>query len=157
MGFSVSGSTAVIFAGIFIALVMVASSFQATSSEVSSAWEVSQSNTVEQKNTEMEVTEVTYNQTSNEVFVNVTNNGSATLSKDKLDLLVNGSLDSTRTVDLYIDGVWDSSTDIWVPRVKGTVTAGGIPTKPSGVKVVVDHGVSDINESDIQTTTWSGP
>jgi flagellar protein FlaF len=140
MGFSVSGSAAVIFLGVIISLSIATSALQTTSSGVTEAWNDRISDQLAEKNTEIAITNTSYNGTIDELTVNATNNGTTTLSVDKIDLLVDGRLKPDRTADI----VGADGTEIWLSGERLVLTANA--TDPNSAKVVVENGVSDFEE-----------
>jgi flagellar protein FlaF len=140
MGFSVSGSAAVIFLGIIISLSIAMSALQTTSSGVTEAWNDRISDQLAEENTEIEITNTSYNGTREEITVNATNNGTTTLSVDKIDLLVDGRLRPDRTADI----VGADGTYIWLSGEKLVLVANA--TNPDSVKIVVENGVSEFKE-----------
>ncbi|MCX2818426.1 fla cluster protein FlaF [Haladaptatus sp. F3-133] len=143
MGFSVSGSTAVIFLGIVISVGIVLSAAQTTGSELSNSWNQRTSDMLGQKNTYINVTDAKYNKTLSKVTVNATNMGSTTLSIDKLNLLVDGNLKPDRGVQV----VGARKSSLWLPGEKISFT-GNSTGMVESVEVVTGNGVSRVKEVD---------
>ncbi|CQH54845.1 fla cluster protein FlaF [Halobacterium hubeiense] len=141
MGFSVSGSAAILFIAAFVSVGILYSAAYNGYERVQDADGSYDDRMLEQRNTAVNVTNATYNATGSEhVTVNVTNEGSTSLSIGETDLLVDGEFQSR---DSYID--WDvegqTNTTLWLPgeTYNITVDAG---TNGSRVKVVTAGGVT---------------
>lgn len=142
MGFSVSGATVVVFAGL---LVSVATLYPAvdTSNELRrDAIDARDERALELRNTDIEVTTARFSQTLDELTVVVENTGTTTLSVDRTTLLVDGVYRSTTT-----DVAGGTGRTVWAPGEELTFTDGFIldllGTAPTRVKVVTEFGVAD--------------
>ena len=141
MGFSVSASTAVIFAGLFLALGIFYPAMANSYERVQAADADQADRALEQANTDIRLDDITV--TGNQLEVTLTNNGSTSLTVSETDLLVNGTyiqrseLDTTVT---DVDGDDDSATTLWLPgeTLEITYDAGTVDR----VRVVTEHGVS---------------
>ena len=92
MGFSVSGSAAILFIAAFVSVGILYSAAFNGFEQVQDAERASDDRVLETKNTAIEVANVSYNDTgTGKLTVNVTNNGSTTLSVSETDLLTNGT------------------------------------------------------------------
>jgi len=139
MGFSVSGSAAIVFAGMFIAFGMFHTATTNGFERVSEAQEDRTDRTLAQQNTAIEVTGATWQGTANDLTVTVNNTGSESLSVSDVDLLANNSYLSG--YDTSVDG--DTETDLWLPQEQLTITVTTLNTDPGRVKIVTGTGVAD--------------
>jgi len=142
MGFSVSASTAVIFAGLFLALGIFYPAMANSYERVQAADADQADRALEQANTDIRLDDITV--TGNQLEVTLTNNGSTSLTVSDTDLLVNGTyiqrseLDTTVT---DVDGNDDSATDLWLPGETLAITYDTTETVDR-VRIVTEHGVS---------------
>jgi len=145
MGFSVSGSAAILFIAAFVSVGILYSAAYNGYERVQDADNSYDDRMLEQRNTAVNVTDATYNATGNEyVTVNVTNEGSTSLSVDDTDVLVDGEFQPR---DSYVD--WDvegqSDTSLWLPGETYNVTL-DVGTDGSRVKVVTAGGITTTAE-----------
>lgn len=139
MGFSVSGSAAIVFIGIFLAF---SSAYTASANgfeRVNDATSAVDDEALERQNTVLSIANATYNATNDTLSVDVVNEGTTSLSVDATDLLVDNTYRDDYAVR-EVDG--DNSTDLWLPgeRLHLEVNA---TTQPNRVKVVSGPGVAD--------------
>jgi len=142
MGFSVSGSAALIFAAMFIAFGMFHSATTNGFEQVSEAQEDRTDRTLVQQNTEIEILSATWNGNGNDnLVVEVANNGSTELTVSDVDLLTDNDYQTGSLTS--VDG--DDSTDLWLSHevLNVTVRSG---SQPGQVKVVTGPGVADTAE-----------
>jgi flagellar protein FlaF len=139
MGFSVSGSAAILFIAAFVCVGILYSAAYNGYERVQDAEESRGDRVLEQRNTAVTVADTTYNNTTEQLTVNVTNEGSTTLSVNDTDLLVDGVLESREDyVDWSVGGGTD--TTLWLPGETYSVTVNA--TEPSRVKVVSPPGIT---------------
>ena len=139
MGFSVSGSAAIIFVGIFLAF---SSAYTASANgfeRVSDANSAVGDEALERQNTALTVSNATYDAGNDTLSVDVINEGSTSLSVNATDLIVDNTYRGNYTTR-HVDG--DNSTDLWLPgeQLHFEVNA---TTRPNRVKVVSGPGVAD--------------
>lgn len=141
MGFSVSGSFAIIVVAAFIAFGMAytagSNGFERVTDATKSAHEMD----LETKNTAVDVVRANYS--AGQLEVNVTNNGTTALEVNATDLIVNGTYHThDEFAHIEVDG--DPDTAIWLPGEELFVQI-GLPDLGSTarVKVVTEHGVAD--------------
>jgi len=139
MGFSVSGSAAIVFAGMFIAFGMFHTATTNGFERVSEAQEDRTDRTLAQQNTAIDVTSATWNTTSRTLTVTVNNTGAEPLAVSDVDLLANNSYQSGYNTS--VDG--DRDTDLWLSQEQLTITVTAINDNPGRVKVVSGTGVAD--------------
>ena len=142
MGFSVSASTAVIFAGLFLTLGMFYPAVANSYERVQAADANQADRALEQANTDIQLDGTTINNIpagDNEVVVTLTNNGSTSLTVSETDLLINGTYIQRSELSTEVDG--DASTDLWLPGETLDITydtSGAV----NRVRVVTEHGVA---------------
>jgi len=138
LGFSVSGSAAIIFVGIFLAFSTAYTASANGFERVSDANSAVDEEALERQNTALSVANATYDAGNDTLAVDVVNEGTTTLSVNATDLLV----DNTYRDDYAVRRVGaDNSTDLWLPgeRLHLEVTT---PTQPNRVKIVSGPGVA---------------
>jgi flagellar protein FlaF len=140
MGFSVSGSAAILFIAAFVSVGILYSAAFNGYERVQDAEEVQDDRVLEAKNTAIEISNVTYDSTEENMTVNVTNNGSTALSISETDLISNGSyVTRDAYVSTSVDG--NTETDLWLPGETYSLTVTQSP-KPDRVKIVTENGVA---------------
>jgi len=142
MGFSVSASTAVIFAGLFLALGMFYPAMANSYERVQAADANQADRALEQANTDIRLDDTTINNApsgDNQVDITLTNNGSTSLTVSETDLLVNGTYIQRSELDTEVDG--DSTTSLWLPGETLIITYETSGTVDR-VRVVTEHGVA---------------
>jgi flagellar protein FlaF len=141
MGFSVSGSAAIIFVGMFVAFGMWYTASANSFERVTEAGADRTDGVLDTQNTRIAVTGADYNQTGNETLVvTVDNTGTTQLSVPETDLLVDGRY--ARDWNASVGG--ETDTDLWLSGEQLTITREvGNGTVPGRVKIVTETGVSD--------------
>jgi len=139
MGFSVSGSAAIVFAGMFIAFGMFHTATTNGFERVSEAQEDRTDRTLAQQNTAIEVTNATWNATGENLTVTVNNTGSESLTVSEVDLLANNSY--VAGYNTSVDG--DAETDLWLPQEELTITITSLREDPGRIKIVTGTGVAE--------------
>lgn len=138
MGFSTSGSAAILFVGVLVCLTTAYPAIETANERITEATEARHDRALAQANTAVNVTGVSYNATADTLVVNVTNTGSTTLSVDGTDLLVDGTYWGGYTT--RVDG--DPGRTIWVPGERLQFELTGVTTAPSRVKLVTENGIA---------------
>jgi len=140
MGFSVSGSAAIIFAALFIAFGMWYTASANSFERVSDA-EGDRTDAVRATgSSSVEITSATYNNSTNNLSVSVENTGAVQLTLESTDVLVDGQYQEGWQSNATVDGHAD--TRLWLGAEQLTVTLSA-PSQPERVKVVAETGVSD--------------
>ena len=141
MGFSVSGSAAILFIAAFVSVGILYSAAYNGYERVQDADNSYDDRMLEQRNTAVNVTNATYNASGNGlVTVNVTNHGSTTLSVNETDLLVDGAFEPRDDyVDWNVEG--ETDTSLWLPGETYNITVD--VGDPNRVKVVTGPGVTE--------------
>lgn len=140
MGFSVSGSAAILFIAAFVSVGILYSAAFNGYEQIQDAEDASDERVLNAKNTAIEVANVTYDASEDTMTVNVTNNGSTTLSVSGTDLVSNGSyVTNSAYLNTSVDG--NNETDLWLPGETYSLTVSQSP-KPDRIKVVTSNGVA---------------
>lgn len=141
MGFSVSGSAAILFIAAFVSVGILYSAAFNGFERVQDAEAASDERVLDAKNTAIEISNVTYNETGNQkLTVNVTNNGSTTLSVSATDLVSDGEyVTDAAYTDTSVDG--NNETDLWMPGETYSLTVTEDPDVQR-VKIVTENGVT---------------
>jgi flagellar protein FlaF len=141
VGFSVSGSAAIVFASLFIAFGMWYTASANSFERVTEAQQDRTDGVLETRNTGVAVSAADYNQSGDgTLVVAVDNTGTAQLSVSETDLLVDGSY--THNWNSSVAG--NPDTDLWLAGEQLTITVRvGNGTAPDRIKVVTETGVAD--------------
>ncbi|WP_042662087.1 MULTISPECIES: fla cluster protein FlaF [unclassified Haloferax] len=139
MGFGVSGSTAVIFLGVLVATGTLYTATSNASENVLEAQDADAERALERTNTDITVTNATYDAGNESLTVNLTNAGSETLSVSETTLLVDNRYVDVPAANATVDG--DAGTDLWYAGENLSLVVGVDPT-PERVKVVTGSGVA---------------
>jgi len=139
LGFSVSGSAAIIFVGIFLAF---SSAYTASANgfeRVTDAKSAVDEEALERQNTALTVTNATYDAGNDTLTVEAVNEGTTALEIGAVDLIVDNAYRDDFTART-VGG--DNSTALWLPgeRLHLEVNA---TTRPTRVKLVSGPGVAD--------------
>lgn len=139
MGFSVSGSFAIIVLASFIAFGMVYPAAANGFERVTDAVGATHDDDLERQNTAIEIVQVDYQ--AGQLDVNVTNNGSSTLSINDTDLVVDNVYYAPEELDVH-RVVGNPDSELWLPGETLFFRA-SIPDAPNRTKVVTEYGVAD--------------
>lgn len=145
MGFGTSGSAFVIFAALFLA---ISSFYTATANTTEQVRDAQDSQAEHQRtvlSTQVVVDNATYNTTSSNFTLRVTNAGESTLSADRVDAVVDGTyLDGSDFERVQVDG---QETGIWRPGeqlvLEDSDSVAALPEVPERAKFVSGPGVAD--------------
>ena len=137
MGFSVSGSAAIVFVGLFIAFGTFYSASTNTMEQVTDARSDWQDRDLDQHNTDIEITAATYNNTTDRLTVETNNTGAVALSVNETDLIA----DNEYLIPDRSDVNGDAATDIWATGQRLTFNV-SLGTQPDRVKVTTGTGVA---------------
>lgn len=145
MGFSVSGSVAIISIGALVAFGVMFPAVIDSSHQVSEAQSTQSERILEQQNTQIRINESTYDGT--DLTVEIVNEGTVALDVNGTDVIVNGTYvtpDNTTVYQTLDKSVGDTSTEVWL---SGEVLEVVVSVDdPNRVKVVTETGVSDATE-----------
>ena len=141
MGFSVSASTAIIFAGVFLAIGVLYPAVSNGYERVTDA-EIDRDDAhLDMRNTDINITNVTDSQ------IKVRNEGSTSLDADKVDLVINGVYQPRDDFNPEVDG--DTSTSLWLPGETLAIYENASVSWSSNdqLRLVTDHGISVTGEA----------
>jgi len=137
MGFSVSGSVAIVFVGLFIAFGTFYTASTNTMEQVTDARSDWQDRDLDRHNTDIEITAATYNNTTDRLTVETNNTGAVALSVNETDLIA----DNEYLIPDRSDVNGDAATDIWATGQRLTFNV-SLGTQPDRVKVTTGTGVA---------------
>ncbi|QLG61022.1 flagellin [Halorarum salinum] len=137
MGLSVSAATAVVFLGLFVAAGAFYPAVANGAELVTDAQHDANDRALDQQNTDITVTNATYDADNDTLVVNATNEGSTALDLASVDLIADNTyLEANATVE------GDGDTDVWLPGERARFEV-DTAEEPDRATVVVDHGVRD--------------
>lgn len=144
MGFSVSGSAAIIFAGMFLGFGIFYGAASNSFERISEAETEQTDRIVDKRNTALNITLAEYDSNTNRVTVHVNNTGTTPQSLNDTDFIVDNEYIAGWQADARVlreDGTVDTQTDLWLPgeRLNITITDSDLPAR---AKVVTESGVS---------------
>ncbi|MFC7027045.1 flagellin [Halomicroarcula sp. GCM10025324] len=142
MGFSVSGSAAIIFLAAFIGFGMFYSASANSLEQISDARDDQRDTLLEQQNTDITVTDVAYDPDTDTLDLTVENTGSTELAVSDVDVLVDNEYQSG--YQTAVDG--DTETDLWVAQTTLEITVTGLTAQPDRVKLVTGPGIESTQE-----------
>ena len=138
MGFSVSGSFAILVLASFIAFGMAYSAGANSFERVTDATHDSYERGLDRQNTAINVSEVTYQ--SGDLEVNVTNTGTTSLSINATDVIVNGTY---RQSFQQFEVVGKPDSDLWLPGETLAISVNDSSLQSGDtVKIVTEYGVA---------------
>lgn len=143
MGFSVSASAGVVFLGVFLAAGIVYPAAANGFEQVSDARHDAADRALAQANTDVTVTNATYNTTTETLVVNATNDGTTSLDVGDATLLVDNEIPAPANTTVAVEG--DVDTDVWLPGETARFEV-DLTSAPNRTQVVVDHGVRDASD-----------
>lgn len=138
MGFSVSGSAAIVFIAAFVSVGILYSAAYNGYEEVTVAEDGQADRLLQQRNTDVSIVGTSYNATETNFTVQIMNDGSATLSVSETDVVLDGAYQPTWE-SYNVSG--STTTDVWAPGETLNVTVSS-DSDPTRVKVVTGTGVS---------------
>lgn len=140
MGFSVSGSFAILVLASFIAFGMLHTAGANSFERVTEATRDTYDDELDRQNTAIEIANVSHD--GSVLDVEVTNNGTTTLSVEDTDLIVDNVYQRPDDPDVTVQVVEDPDSGLWHP---GQTLSLEVSTSeaPGRVKVVTEHGVAD--------------
>lgn len=142
MGFSVSGSAAIIFLAAFVGFGVLYTSAYNSFELVDNAADDRAAQLLGQQNTEIEVVAAEAFKNNSTVRVTLENTGTTTLGVNETDLLLNGTYQASPSTTL--EGAAGSS--LWVPGENLTMETSYPGSGPINVKVVTEHGIAVFTE-----------
>jgi flagellar protein FlaF len=134
---------AVLFVGVLIAISTAYPIMSAANERVQTAVDDRGDRSLSQRNSDIELANVTYDNATDTLVVRVNNTGSRTLSVDDTDVLVDGQFQQGYATS--VDG--EDARSIWTPGETLRVELSA-STRPDRVKVVTEFGIAE-TETDI--------
>lgn len=144
MGFSVSGSAAIIFIGLIVAAGVAIPSIVGGIGSLAGAQNQQIDRGVDSLNTDIEIEAGSYNGTDEELDIRVANTGSTSLSVNGTTVLVDGEIPSEESVTTDVEG--NANADLWLPGETLNVTAENVDPAPERVKIVSENGIAETAE-----------
>lgn len=138
MGFSVSGSAAIVFIAAFVSVGILYSAAYNGYEEVTVAEDGQADRLLQQRNTDVSIVGTSYNSTEENFTVQIMNDGSTTLSVSETDVVLDGVYQSSWE-SYNVSG--STTTDVWAPGETLNVTVNST-SDPGRVKVVTGTGVA---------------
>lgn len=129
---------AVLLVGVLVAISTAYPMMSGANERVQTAVDDRDDRSLSQRNTDIELANVTYNETTDVLVVRVNNTGSRTLSVNDTDVLVDGRFQQGYATS--VDG--DGSRSIWTPGETLRVELSA-STRPDRVKVVTEFGIAE--------------
>jgi len=146
MGISVSASAGVVFLGVFLAVGIVYPAAANGFEQVSDARHDAADRALAQANTDVTVANATYNTTTGTLVVNATNDGTTTADVSDATLLVDNEIPASADTTVAVEG--DAGTDVWLPGETARFEV-DLASAPDRTQVVIDHGVRDASEVEV--------
>jgi flagellar protein FlaF len=143
MGFSVSGTAAIIFASMFVAFGVWFTASANSFDRVSDAQDQQTESLIDSENTEIEIASATYNESGNELLrIDATNTGASQLSLSETDLLIDGEFIDGWQENWSVNVEGNATTDLWLSGEQLSITR-DLATPPTRVKIVTEYGVAE--------------
>ncbi|MEF8822397.1 MAG: flagellin [Halovenus sp.] len=139
MGFSVSGTTALIFVAFLISFGAFYSASMGTFGEIRDAQVDQSDRNIDTINTDIEIGSATYNGTTDELVIVANNTGASTLTLNNTDLLIDGELVSDWQTTVTVDG--NTDRNLWAPQQTLEITVSR-DTQPDRIKIVTEYAVA---------------
>lgn len=141
MGFSVSGSFAIILVASIVAFGMFYTATANTSELLNEANQVSADDRVAATNTEIEIGNASID--AGTLTISVNNTGTTTLSLNDTDVIVDGTYQLRPFQTETVEG--ESTTALWKPGDELRIEIGAT-NGATRVKIVTEHGIADAEE-----------
>jgi flagellar protein FlaF len=143
VGFSVSGSAAIIFVGVMVAAGIAVPSLVGSMGALADSQGEQVDRGIDALNTEFNITSATYNSSISTLTLKVKNTGSTTLGVNGTSVLVGGEIPDNGDVTTEVEG--DSSAGLWLPGDTLTITVNPADSK-GRVKIAAENGIAETTE-----------
>ena len=140
MGFSVSMAFAIFLVGLLALSTILVSSYDYRSGLIDNAERVRHERMVKELQTDLEIITTDYDAVQDILTIDVKNTGSTVLNASKVDVLLDGELETANITSLKVNGV-DSS--VWSPEDTLQIKISGVAANPTRIKVIAENGISD--------------
>jgi flagellar protein FlaF len=137
MGFSTSGSMAILLVGVLIAVGTAYPTVSTANERVQSAVDDRNDRSLAERNSDIALVNDTYNASNDTLVIWVNNTGSGTLHVNDTDVLVDGSY--RQGYESSIDG--DVSRAVWLPGQTLRIEISVSP-EPNRFKIVNEYGIA---------------
>lgn len=140
MGFSVSASTAIIFAGIFLAIGILYPA-------VSNGYELVQDAEVDRTDARLDMQNSDINITDLDgTTISVSNEGATSLDASEVDVVVNGEYQPREDYETTVEG--EPGTELWLPGETLEIDSSEVGATNTGdrVRIVTEYGISVTGE-----------
>lgn len=146
MGFSVSGSFALLFLALFIVAGIVYPAMANSAERVYEAEDEAETLELNRKNTDISVTSYSYSSNGNDhVRITIKNTGTTALHVDAVTVLVDNEYQTeAQIVSTTVDG--DSGTNLWMPGDELQITTDPSFTDPTAFVVITEYDISERRE-----------
>lgn len=146
MGFSASGSAAIIFVGLGVAAGLTLPPIIGSFGSLASAQDDQADRAVNALNTEFNIAEAEYAAGTEELTLTLENTGSTTPTASRTTTLVDGLALSPPDITTAVDG--DESATLWLPNQTLTITAEAVSEPPEQVKIIAENGIAEAAHGD---------
>lgn len=137
MGFSVSGSAAIIFVGVMVAAGIAVPSLVGSMGALADSQGEQVDRGIDALNTEFEITSAEYDSNTTTLTLELKNTGSTTLSVNKTSVLINGEIPDSTDIDRT------PNEGFWLPGETLTIT---VNADPGRAKIVAENGIAETTE-----------
>ncbi len=139
MGFSVSGSAAIVFIGVIVATGIALPPLIGSFGALTGAQGDQIDRGIDALNTEFEIESATYDGEAERLELRLENSGSTTLSVADTTVLIDGVVRTD--FETEVDG--DADAELWLPGTELVVTFDGGTDEPDRVKIVTENGIAE--------------
>jgi flagellar protein FlaF len=140
MGFSTSVATMLIFMGVVLSIGIMFPAMEGSFEQVSDALEGRDDRVLEQRNSEVNVTNTSYDAAADTFTLEANNTGAVTLDVEEVDVLFDGEIQTGYTAS--VEGVTGRS--LWVSGETLAIEVSSVTSKPTRVKLVTGTGISEM-------------
>lgn len=138
MGYSTSGTVVILFIGVLLSLSAVVPAVEATVDNVTDALDNQNDRLIDAQNTDINLTNVTYDTSTDVVTVTANNTGTTALSVSSTDVLVDGNIAVNATTS--VEG--NVQRELWAPGETLRVRVENVTSTPDRVQLTTEHGIS---------------
>jgi len=137
MGFSVSGTAAIIFATMFVTFGMWYTASMNSYERVAEAEDSQTDSVLETRNTNISIASVTHDAENNTLNITVNNTGAAQLTLERTDLIIDGNYVTNWQDSALVEG---QDSRLWLAGEQLTISLSR--SEPDRVKITTENGVS---------------
>lgn len=140
MGVSVSAASAIIFISVMLSISILWDAMGDRDEIVDEAREEQYKRYRETLDTHVYYINITYDSTTDEIWINSLNNGSTVVNLNYIDVYVDGN--HSENISYAFPGHPGSVIHIWSPQETVNITVGDILYEPARVKLSCSNGIS---------------